>query len=284
MPQSTSIPVQTETQERRTKEQQIRRFAECQHSNDSEKHKTKQLTTQGNKCSCGKNHTLMPISLIALWFRQRAERQGVWALCAAVLQPGCHLGGWILALPLAIFAFSFATLQGQTESSFSWGCQTPAGACAAGWRISPHVCTHVQRTGLFPCVFLLSHLILCPEFGDVWRSPALVFRDFPQCAQSKPQVLWCFFIGGWDFGGLNLRAKRSKQKNRLNGSKWLSHSNREQKIISSTSLPGRFMREGEQRFPWRKDKEADYDILYFIVLPEMELRALFSALIYCVKH
>lgn len=44
------------------------------------------------------------------------------------------------------------------------------------------------------------------------------------------------------------------------------------------------MREGEQRFPWRKDKEADYDILYFIVLPEMELRALFSALIYCVKH
>lgn len=105
-----------------------------------------------------------------------------------------------------------------------------------------------------------------------------------QCAQSKPQVLWCFFCWLLGLWGLNLRAKRSKQKNRLNGSKWQSQSNREQEIIRSTSLPGRFMREGEQIFPWRKDKEADYDILYFIVLPEMELRALFSALIYCVKH
>jgi len=44
------------------------------------------------------------------------------------------------------------------------------------------------------------------------------------------------------------------------------------------------MRDGEKRFPWRKDKEADYAILYFIVLPEKDLRALFSALIFCVKH
>lgn len=80
------------------------------------------------------------------------------------------------------------------------------------------------------------------------------------------------------------KVKAKKTKPKLNGNKWQSQSNREQGIISSTSLLGRFMREGEQRFPWRKDKEADYDILYFIVLPEMELRALFSALIYCVKH
>lgn len=44
------------------------------------------------------------------------------------------------------------------------------------------------------------------------------------------------------------------------------------------------MKEGEQSFPWRKDKEADYYILYFILLPEKELRALFSALIFCVKE
>ena len=92
----------------KVKEQQIRRFAECQHSNGSEKYKTELLTTQGNKCSCGKNHTLMPISLIALWFRQRAERWGVWAPCAAVPQPSCRLGGWMLAVPLVVFAFSFA--------------------------------------------------------------------------------------------------------------------------------------------------------------------------------
>lgn len=69
-------------------------------------------------------------------------------------------------------------------------------------------------------------------------------------------------------------------KKELNGSKWQSQSNREQEIINRTSLPGRFMREGEQSFPWRKDKEADYDILYFIVLPE----GIVSALIFCVKH
>lgn len=44
------------------------------------------------------------------------------------------------------------------------------------------------------------------------------------------------------------------------------------------------MREGEQSFPWRKDKEADYVILDFIVLSEKEPRAFFSALIFCVKH
>lgn len=88
-------------------------------------------------------------------------------------------------------------------------------------------------------------------------------------------------------GNLGIEPQSEKvkaKKKRLNGSKWQSQSNREQEIISHTRLLGRFMREGEQRFPWRKDKEADYDILYFIVLPEMELRALFSALIYCVKH
>lgn len=85
--------------------------------------------------------------------------------------------------------------------------------------------------------------------------------------------------------GTEPQSEKVKAKNkRLNGSKWQSQSNREQEIISHTRLLGRFMREGEQRFPWRKDKEADYDILYFIVLPETELRALFSALIYCVKH
>lgn len=201
MPQSTSIPVQTETQERRTKEQQIRRFAECQHSNDSEKHKTKQLTTQGNKCSWGKNHTLMPISLIALWFRQRAERQGVWALCAAVLQPGCHLGGWILALPLAIFAFSFATLWCQTESSFSWGCQTPAGACAAGWRFSPHVCTHLCKGQVCshgcsssPISFSVQNL----EMGDLQHLCSETSLSVPS---PNPKCSGGFLIGGWDFGG-----------------------------------------------------------------------------------
>jgi len=93
------------------KEQQLRRFAECQHSNGSEKYKTELLTTQGNKCSSGKNHTLMPISLMALWFRQRAEWRGVWVWCAAVLQPSCRMGGWVLGLPLVVFAFSLATFQ-----------------------------------------------------------------------------------------------------------------------------------------------------------------------------
>lgn len=155
------------------KEQQIRRFAECQHSNDSEKYKTKQLTTQGNKRSGGKSHTLMPISLIALWFRQRAERQGVWALCAAVLQPGCQLGGRILALPLAIFAFSFAPFQCKVESGFWWGCQTAAEArntrrnpCC--WMKDFTRCMHtpVQGTGLSLCVVPSPHLTLCPEVGD----------------------------------------------------------------------------------------------------------------------
>lgn len=144
------------------KEQQIRRFAECQHSNDSEKYKTKQLTAQGNKCSCGKNHTLMPISLIALWFRQRAQRQGLWALCAAVLQPGCHLGGWILPLPLVIFAFSFATFQCKTELfllglSDTARCTWGKLSWAAGWRISPGVCTHCARDRSVPMSGSSSH-------------------------------------------------------------------------------------------------------------------------------
>lgn len=40
----------------------------------------------------------------------------------------------------------------------------------------------------------------------------------------------------------------------------------------------------EESFPWRKDKELHYDIFDLIVLPEKELRALFSALVSCVKH
>lgn len=183
------------------KEQQIRRFAECQHSNDSEKYKTKQLTTQGNKCSCGKNHTLMPISLIALWFRQRAERQGVWALCAAVLQPGCHLGGWILTLPLAIFAFSFSTLpckwnpdsHGTVRGWLRPG--PPAGTRAAGWRISLNVCTHLCKGHVCSHVcFLLSHLTLCPQVEGEWRSPALVFRDCTVCPVQTPSALVFFLL------------------------------------------------------------------------------------------
>jgi len=80
------------------------------------------------------------------------------------------------------------------------------------------------------------------------------------------------------------RSKKAMAKAELKGRKWQSQSKGEQAIINSTSLPGRFMRDGEKRFPWRKDKEADYAILYFIVLPEKDLRALFSALIFCVKH
>lgn len=83
--------------------------------------------------------------------------------------------------------------------------------------------------------------------------------------------------------GTEPQSKKAMEKRELNGSKWQSQSNGEQEIINATSLPGRFMKEGEQRFPWRKDKEADYDILYFIVLPEKEPRALFSTLIFCVK-
>lgn len=201
------------------KEQQIRGFAECQHSNDSEKYKTKQLTTQGNKCSCGKNHTLMPISLIALWFRQRAERQGVWALCAAVLQPGCHLGGWILALPLAIFAFSFATCQCKMESRLSRGCQTPTEARSTCrkpccWMKGFTRCMHtlVQGTGLSPCVVSpLPSRSLSTSWRWVKVSSTCLQRFHTLCPVQTPTALVFFYwlLGLW---GLNLRAKRSKKK------------------------------------------------------------------------
>lgn len=236
------------------KEQQIRRFAECQHSNGSEKYKTELLTTQGNKCSCGKNHTLMPISLIALWFRQRAERQEVWALHAAVLQLSCHLGCWMLALPLVVFAFSFATFQCKTGTGFFWGCQTPAeasNACRSPrcWMKQFTTCVHTLMLGsdLSPCMFLLSHLSICPEVGAEWRSPALLFRkSCTQCTQSKPKTLCRCVVGSL---GTKLQGKKAMAKKELNGSKWQSQSNGEQEIIISTSLPGRFMREEEQSFP-----------------------------------
>lgn len=149
------------------KEQQIRRFAECQHSNGSEKYKTELLTTQGNKCSCGKNHTLMPISLIALWFRQRAERRGVWALRAALPQPGCRLGGWMLALPLVAFAFGFATCQCKTGTGFSFQ-QHREEPPLLGEGVTVCMCVYIHLCDgqISPHVgFLLSHLALCPGWS-----------------------------------------------------------------------------------------------------------------------
>lgn len=134
------------------KEQQIRRFADCQHSNGSEKYKTELLTTQGNKCSCGKNHTLMPISLIALWFRQRAEWRGAWARRAALLWLSCHLGSRVLALPLVVFAFSFATFQHGTGDR-----EGPTVLLDAG---AHQVCSHalVRGAGLSQKVWMVSPL------------------------------------------------------------------------------------------------------------------------------
>lgn len=71
--------------------------------------------------------------------------------------------------------------------------------------------------------------------------------------------------------------KKAVAKKVLNGRKRQSQSSGEQEIVSSTRLLGRFMKKGEQSFPWKKDREADYDTLYFIVFPEKEPRALFSA-------
>lgn len=188
------------------KEQQIRRFAECQHSNGSEKYKTELLTTQGNKCSCGKNHTLMPISLIALWFRQRAERQRVWALRAAVPQPGCRLGGWMLALPLVVFAFGFATFHCKTGSGFFWGCQTQTGASNT-WRSPccwmkdlPCVYTLAQGRHLSPRVvpLLPSHSLSGLELSEGLQHFSSE-GDCTQCAQSKIKALCRCFVGCWEF-------------------------------------------------------------------------------------
>lgn len=154
------------------KEQQLRRFTECQHSNGSEKYKTELLTTQGNKCSCGKNHTLMPISLMALWFRQRAEWRGVWAWCAAVLQPSCRMGGWVFVLPLVVFASALPLFSVEQELGNSPHC------C---WveNVTMYVCTTTvkgqgspQRHGWW----LISYLVLCLEVGAEQRSPVLLSR------------------------------------------------------------------------------------------------------------
>ena len=217
------------------KEQQIMRFAECQHSNGSEKYKTELLTTQGNKCSCGKNHTLMPISLIALWFRQRAERQGVWALHAAVPQPGCHLGGWMLALPLVVFAFSFATFQCKTGTSFFWGCQTPAEASNTGrsprcWMKEFTACVHtlVQGSDLSPHMAppLPSHSVRGLEPSEGLQNSSSE-RDCTQCAQSKTKALCRCVVGSL---GTKPQSKKAMAKKELNGNKWQSQSNGEQEI------------------------------------------------------
>lgn len=187
------------------KEQQIMRFAECQHSSGSEKYKTELLTTQGNKCSCGKNHTLKPISLIALWFRQRAERQGVRAPRAAVLQPGCHLGGWMLALPLVVFAFSFATFQCKTGTSFFWGCQTVAEASST-WRshgcwmkeFSTCVRTLVQGSDLSPRMVppLPSHSLSgCWSWGKVSSTSEREIAHSVRSPNSKHSAGVLFIVG-----------------------------------------------------------------------------------------
>lgn len=159
----------------------------------------------------------MPISLIALWFRQRAERQGVWALCAAVLQPGCHLGGWIPTLPLANFAFSFAIFQCETESSFSWGwgqehLEEPVLLDEGFHQVYAHTCAWDRSVPMFGSSSPISFSVHKLEGLQHLSSEA----SHSVCPVQTPGALVGFFIGCWDFGDWTSEQKgQSKKKKKI---------------------------------------------------------------------
>lgn len=166
----------------------------------------------------------MPISLIALWFRQRAERQGFWALCAAVLQPGCHLGGWIVTLPWSslLSALPFSSVKWNPVSHGAvrhWlRPGVPGGTRAADegfCQMYAHTCARDRSNPLCGSSSPISLSVQKLEVSEGLQHLSSE-RDFTQCAQSKPQVLWWLFYWLLGLWGLNLRAKRSKQKKEIN--------------------------------------------------------------------